>query len=114
MLAAGSTYAAASTGGSATHKHTTGNHTLTISEIPAHSHAQNFISGDGNVNSWVANKSGNSQGVYFHGQDAWYNSGKLRVRTDDTGGGGAHNHGNTGDASSLPPYLAVYVWKRTA
>ena len=26
----------------------------------------------------------------------------------------AHNHGNTGGGSSLPPYLAVYVWQRTA
>lgn len=25
----------------------------------------------------------------------------------------AHNHGNTGDTSNMPPYLAVYMWKRT-
>ena len=26
----------------------------------------------------------------------------------------AHNHGDTGSASNLPPYLVVYMWKRTA
>ena len=30
-----------------------------------------------------------------------------------TSGNAAHSHGNTGTASSLPPYLAVYMWKRT-
>lgn len=33
------------------------------------------------------------------------------------GDGGAHNHGFTGTAatiSTMPPYLAVYMWKRTA
>ena len=26
----------------------------------------------------------------------------------------AHGHGDTGDSSSLPPYMVVYIWKRTA
>lgn len=26
----------------------------------------------------------------------------------------AHNHGDTGSASNLPPYLVVYMWQRTA
>ena len=36
------------------------------------------------------------------------------VYTGYTGGGGSHSHGDTGNASSLPPYLSVYAWKRTA
>lgn len=35
----------------------------------------------------------------------------------NTGGGGGHNHSFTGTAatiSTMPPYLAVYMWKRTA
>lgn len=35
----------------------------------------------------------------------------------NTGSGNAHNHGFTGTAATintLPPYLAVYMWKRTA
>ena len=44
-------------------------------------------------------------------------SGNYQVA--NTGGGAAHNHGNTGSnlsssQSIMPPYLAVYVWKRTA
>ena len=34
--------------------------------------------------------------------------------TDYTGGGAAHSHGNTGSASTMQPYLAVYIWERTA
>ena len=33
------------------------------------------------------------------------------------GGGGAHNHGFTGTAttiSTMPPYLVIYMWERTA
>ena len=30
------------------------------------------------------------------------------------GYGQAHNHGNTGNASSMPPYIVVYMWRRTA
>ena len=32
----------------------------------------------------------------------------------DTGGGKPHSHGDTGSANHMPPYLAVYMWKRTA
>lgn len=35
----------------------------------------------------------------------------------NTGGGGGHNHGFTGTTatiSTMPPYLTVYMWKRTA
>lgn len=35
----------------------------------------------------------------------------------NTGGGGGHDHSFTGTAATLntmPPYLAVYIWKRTA
>lgn len=28
------------------------------------------------------------------------------------GGGQGHSHGDTGSKNHLPPYLAVYVWKR--
>ena len=112
LLACGDTYTNGSSGGQASHTHTTGDHKLTTSEIPSHSHPQNWISSDGNINAYVANKSGNAQGVYRASQTAWYNSGKQRVNTDAVGGNAVHNHGATGSASNLPPYLAVYVWKR--
>lgn len=87
LLAAGTTYKAGSTGGEATHK-------LTVNEMPAHTHQQSvgqssedFIVAQGGEASWVLNGAGTSQ-------------------TGSTGGSAAHNN--------MPPYLAVYVWKRTA
>ena len=44
-------------------------------------------------------------------------SGANSDDTSSTGEGGAHNHSFTGTQTSittLPPYLAVYMWKRTA
>lgn len=45
------------------------------------------------------------------------NTGAASGNTANAGGGGGHNHGFTGTAATintLPPYLVVYVWKRTA
>lgn len=99
LLAAGSTYNAGSTGGSAVHNHTTGNHTLTVSEIPSHSHNFNSANDGSSTSTW-----------------AYTNTLRTSSKntTDTTGGGQPHNHGNTGQASNLPPYLSVYMWKRTA
>ena len=32
---------------------------------------------------------------------------------DSVGGSRAHNHGDTGSSSNIPPYLSVNIWKRT-
>ena len=85
LLSAGDTYAAGATGGEATH-------TLTIDELPSHSHnlaAVHYVAG--------ANDRQFSSGGNWQQQD---------FDTKTTGGGQAHNN--------MPPYLAVYVWKRTA
>lgn len=99
LLAAGSTYSAGSTGGAASHYHTTADHTLTIDEIPSHSHTFNNADNESSTSMW-----------------AYLNSYRTSSKnsTDTTGGGQPHNHGNTGSSSNLPPYLSVYVWKRTA
>jgi hypothetical protein len=82
--------------------------TLTLAQIPYHRH----------VGEYVYNPAFSGAGYY-----AYMLSGN---RVDNgvvgyTGGGGSHGHGNTGNAapttnssSSLPPYLSVYMWKRTA
>ena len=116
LLSSGDTYAAGAEGGSATkdlqHAHTTQGHTLTINEIPSHSHRMGA-----NTVVWKTNgRIG----------DIWQVTGSKEFDTNDqkgentlnTGGGGSHSHGNTGNAGStaqdiMPPYLAVYVWQRT-
>jgi hypothetical protein len=133
ILSAGSSYQAGSSGGSASidlsHSHTvnahnhslpanTGSHTLTVDEIPSHQH-------------WVYNYNANGADtdyypVNFNATKKGYSG---NVLTNSVGGGAGHTHtigGNTGDKSPntdsklsstqsiLPPYLAVYVWKRTA
>lgn len=90
LLAAGSTYAAGTTGGEATH-------TLTTDEMPSHTHSLKrpalvyYSGGDGSI----------------PGGSSWIGSDQVGAsKVTDTGGGAAHNN--------MPPYLAVYVWKRTA
>lgn len=108
LLAAGNTYQAGSTGGEATH-------TLTTAEMPAHKHGQN-INGKGN-DSW-SNKYGaaitmpkglGTEGVagmsYAVGEADW-NHKSNRIYTDPIGDSNPHNN--------MPPYLSVYIWKRTA
>lgn len=90
LLAAGSTYSAGSTGGEATH-------TLTNSEIPSHNHAIFYPNaGAGNDYAPIGYPDVGSKSTYW----------AVGSYTGDVGGGQAHNN--------MPPYLAVYVWKRTA
>lgn len=88
LLAAGSTYTAGSTGGEA-------EHTLIEDELPSHSHQLKYnvvyrqsVSSGGGVRNFTASA---TEGT---------------LDAESTGGGAAHNN--------MPPYLAVYVWKRTA
>lgn len=92
LIAANSTYTAGSTGGEASHK-------LTVDELPAHSHA--FSYGGSSYNSWqYANEIGDNITMML-GKPI----GENKVGIASTGGGVAHNN--------MPPYLAVYMWKRT-
>lgn len=88
LLSAGDTYAAGSTGGAATV-------TLTAAQMPKHRHASNAVrttlSDDGKVAMRSATLSQEHTNLSY---------------TDYAGGGEAHNN--------MPPYLAVYVYKRTA
>ena len=75
---------------------TTGSHTLSTSEIPAHTHStRTGVVGDGSATGHQTS-SGEASGTFT---------------SASTGGGGGHTHGST---SVVQPYIVVYFWKRTA
>lgn len=102
LLAAGQTYVAGSTGGEASH-------TLTVAEMPEHEH-DGIYWGVGYKSTpypWGLNNDGVGNGfssTYSGTRGGPDNS--HAMYTGEAGGSQAHNN--------MPPYLAVYVWKRVA
>lgn len=87
LIQAGNTYALGSTGGESTH-------TLTVKEMPSHSHTYSLAHGNNDP------AGGFNYGNTFTGRR---NDGIFSARE---GGDQAHNN--------MMPYLAVNIWKRTA
>lgn len=143
LLAAGDDHAPGTTGGeesntlsvsqlpSHTHTYTevesVQGHTLSVEEIPSHKHfaestkSKMFWFSDDMTASDAQPKQSGEFGV------AVPNFTQAIKFTANEGGGGAHSHelttnsnsntGSTGSGASIdnmPPYLSVYVWKRTA
>ena len=98
LLCCGNTYSAGSTGGEATHK-------LTTNEMPSHGHDLVYgskTSTSGLVVSYV----GSGYSSLSLNDWSWVASGvRQNIYARNEGGDQAHNN--------MPPYLAVYVWKRT-
>ena len=87
LLCAGNTYKAGNTGGAATH-------TLNINEMPSHNHRNTYAR-------WMSY--GLGAGSIYWGFSADYSDGTQMLKNE--GGNQAHNN--------MPPYLVVFVWKRT-
>lgn len=104
-----------STGGPSTN--TTGSTTLTVAQMPSHTHdpgsGTSFVeggSGSGSVASLNFASGNYHRYQYYH--------------TSATGGGQGHTHtlsshthslnSHTHSVNTMPPYLAVNIWKRTA
>lgn len=105
ILAAGDTYAAGSTGGEATH-------TLTIDEMPPHSHHQQmFLKNNysGTTDTWVFDEYG-----YLFDQSSTVNptASNYVGRVSQTPAGWSGNAGNSKSHNNMPPYITVYVWRR--
>jgi len=73
-------------------------HTLTTSEIPAHTHT--ITAGGSNTDSGNGDYPSGSAALYNNSTHTWTN-----LAAANTGGGGAHNN--------VQPYITVYFWKRT-
>lgn len=120
LLAAGDTYALGNKGGASTHAHTTAYHTLTINEIPSHKHAiVKYIGMVNNTAAFGINDSNFDGLVASDVMSSTVNSVAVTEAQKDTimantGGSQGHNHGDTYAGSSMPPYLAVYIWKRVS
>lgn len=91
LLASGDIYPSGSTGGES-------EHVLTIDEMPSHSHTFQRHMLDRNDDGTNTGQSG--YGVTNKTIDIY------EANTSTTGNGQSHNN--------MPPYLAVYVWKRVA
>ena len=87
LLGCGDTYTAGATGGEATH-------TLAWNEIPKHTHAYR-----------VGTEGGTDEGLI---------RGITTISSDHTSSDVIHNYGSGKPHNNMPPYLAVYMWKRTA
>lgn len=163
------TYTLGATGGNSMHNHTnsgTGSTTLTVNQIPAHTHTlnghthtynkSNATSGsttltidqipshqhqvvigsfantgtenwnnkynghvtykfDNNTN-YNTRATGGGKGHTHSISTSSTNTGANSGNTSSVGGGTGHTHtmSATGSSSNIPPYLSVYIWKRTA
>ena len=115
LLAAGSTYAGGTSGGEASHHHTTAGHKLTAAEsgVPQHIHeTANSMVVYNNASSVSTRMATSGSGTKISLNTALANNLNTYNNTA-ANAANSHSHGDTGDTTTLPPYLAVYVWKRT-
>lgn len=95
LLGASSSYPAGSTGGESAH-------TLTQSELP------NYSLSVANGSNVIRSKTGSSAGAYVQTQSSGWGIPNWESKTVTVASGGsgkAHNN--------MPPYLSVWIWKRT-
>ena len=89
------------TGGHKVDTTSSGSHTLTVAQMPAHNHTvtfprQNTSGGGGPVHPCMDNGTG----------------GPVYPSVSSAGGNSGHSHTNSIDV--VQPYIVVYFWKRTA
>ena len=112
------------TGGNKTHVHTTGEHVLTIPEMPVHNHPlQNSgMHTHGTRTTYSKDATTGGSAARVNGSGTEMSTGLVETigngdHTHDmvpVGGNRPHSHGNTGNASNLQPYITCYMWKRVS
>ena len=123
---------AAHTHTSAAHTHTTAGHALTEAELPyingsmswhGQEHGTHVYTISGHMTgtkiSGMYQTTGQTSGAYSYGSTGFAFGGNQSHDHGNTGSTtpgntGSTTPGNTGSSSNLPPYLVVYMWKRTA
>lgn len=124
MLCAGGTYTLGSTGGEA-------NHTLTASEIPAHTHPFSATTSTKELTGSILDMASQSKNIDIDANGCFtpFQSGTARAygtsvteqAFDSVTFNGSHSHsvsGTTGAVGSsqahnnMPPYLAIYAFKK--
>lgn len=88
-----SSYPAGSTGGEITHK-------LTNAEMPAHAHYM-AVGNSGAPDTWTPDAGSYLVDSVTDDKHTWW----AQIGMNKAGGSEAHNN--------MPPYLSVYIWKRT-
>jgi microcystin-dependent protein len=123
LMGAGSSYAVGAQGGEATH-------TLTVAEMPSHTHSRGTMEISGFFSATVPDgHSGACSGAFTGGNfaagynGAVYNSGTVSASTPLYGYSFAASRNWTGETTSrgggtafstISPYRAVYIFRRTA
>lgn len=117
LLCCGSSYGAGTTGGAASVK-------LTTAQLPPHSHrvSGHAVPTELSHTHGVANVKSGATGEYGAYAESWGSgSGSRALQTDPVSQ--SHNHsiditsasvGSGAAVETMPPYLAVYAWRRTA
>lgn len=94
LLGSSSAHAAGTTGGEETHA-------LTLGEMPEHTHPM-YAANGGSSDVWTPDEGSYLVDSVTQTGNTWW----ARLGMNAAGSGVAHNN--------MPPYLSVYIWKRTA
>lgn len=114
LLGAGDTYSAGSTAGEA-------EHTLTIDEMPAHSHKLVTTNTNPDVDSiydHITHKNNVDKHITGNGVQGSTTAGNYYLMADKSNStpsaGASETVGKGESITNMPPYLVVYMWQRTA